>query len=148
MSSQQSWVRKEQLKQSFTDVFKIGVLENFAILTGKHMCWGLFNKVAGLKARCLPVNTVKFLRTLFSENTSGRLLLLFYGFIHMYENLESLQGPGSWTATPWVTPGNWFENLKGRKTESVIMELTSGFEFGILRLVIQQPNLSDHHQQN
>ena len=59
------------------------------------MCWGLFNKVAGLKARCLPVNTVKFLRTLFSENTSGRLLLLFYGFIHMYENLESLQGPGS-----------------------------------------------------
>ena len=65
------------------------------------MCWGLFNKVAGLKDRCFPVNTVKFLRTLFSENTSGRLLLLFSGFIHMYENLESLQGPGSWTATPW-----------------------------------------------
>ena len=30
--------------------FKIGVLKNFAIFTGKHLCWSLFNKVAGLKA--------------------------------------------------------------------------------------------------
>ena len=29
--------------------FRIGVLKNFAILTGKHLCWSLFfNKVAGL----------------------------------------------------------------------------------------------------
>ena len=26
------------------------VLKNFAIFTGKHLCWSLFNKVAGLKA--------------------------------------------------------------------------------------------------
>ena len=53
------------------------VLRNFAIFTGKHLCWGLFNKVAGLTAcnfidkrlqyRCFPVDTVKFLRT-YSED--------------------------------------------------------------------------------
>ena len=31
--------------------FKRGVLKNFTIFIGKHLCWGiLFNKVAGLKA--------------------------------------------------------------------------------------------------
>ena len=31
--------------------FKIGVLKNFANLTGKYLCWSLFlNKVAGLQA--------------------------------------------------------------------------------------------------
>ena len=30
--------------------FKIGALKNFAILSGKHLCWCLFNKVARLKA--------------------------------------------------------------------------------------------------
>ena len=30
--------------------FKIGVLKNFAIFTGKHLCWSLFNKVAGWEA--------------------------------------------------------------------------------------------------
>ena len=28
--------------QPFTDLLKIGVLKNFAILTGKHLCWILF----------------------------------------------------------------------------------------------------------
>ena len=29
--------------------FKIGLLKNFAIFTGEHLCWSLFfNKVAGL----------------------------------------------------------------------------------------------------
>ena len=51
-----------------------GVLRNFAKLTGKHLCQGLFfNKVAGLRAatllkrrlwhRYFPVNFVRFLRT-------------------------------------------------------------------------------------
>ena len=45
------------------------VLRNFAKSTGKHLCQGLFfNKVAGL-------NFAKFLRTLFLQNTSGRLFL-------------------------------------------------------------------------
>ena len=43
---------------------KIGVVRNFAKLTGKHLYHrSFFNKVA------------KFLRTPFLQNTSGRLLL-------------------------------------------------------------------------
>ena len=65
---------------------KKGVLRNFTKFTGKHLCQRLlFNKVAGLRPatllkmslwhRCFPVNFVKFLRTPFLKNTSGRLLL-------------------------------------------------------------------------
>ena len=62
------------------------VLRNFTKFTGKHQCQSLFfNKVIGLRRatllkkrlchKCFPVNFVKFLRTTFSQNTSGRLLL-------------------------------------------------------------------------
>ena len=64
---------------------KKGVLTNFAKFTGKHMCQSLFfNKVADLRVatllkkrlwhRYFPVNFAKFLRTPFSQNTSGQLL--------------------------------------------------------------------------
>ena len=66
--------------------YKKRVLRNYAKYTGKHLCQRLFfNKVAGLRSatllkkrlrhRCFPVNLVKFLRTNFLQNTSGRLLL-------------------------------------------------------------------------
>ena len=66
--------------------YKKGVLRNFTKFTGKHLCQGLFfNKVTGLRSatllkkrlwhRCFLVNFVKFLRTPFLQNTSGRLLL-------------------------------------------------------------------------
>ena len=56
--------------------FEIGVLKNFALFTGKHLCWSLFfNKTAGfrpatacnfikkrLKHRCVQVNIAKLLR--------------------------------------------------------------------------------------
>ena len=50
--------------------FKIGVIKNFAVFIGKHMCLGLFfTRVAGLKKRlqhsCFPVNIVKYLKTAF-----------------------------------------------------------------------------------
>ena len=56
--------------------FKIGVLEYFAIFTGKHLCWSLFlitllkrdssNFIKkGLQHRRFPVNIAKFLRTAF-----------------------------------------------------------------------------------
>ena len=65
---------------------EIGVLKTFTKFTGKHLCQSLFfNKAAGLRPatllkkrlwhRCFPVNFVKFLRTRFLQNTSGRLLL-------------------------------------------------------------------------
>ena len=45
---------------------KKGVLGNFAKFTGKYLCQRLFfNKVAGLRHRCFPVNFAKFLRTPF-----------------------------------------------------------------------------------
>ena len=58
----------------------------FYVTSSKHLCQSLFfNKVAGLRPatllkkrlwdRCFLVNFVKFLRTHFSQNTSGRLLL-------------------------------------------------------------------------
>ena len=68
------------------------VFTNFAKFTEKLLCQSLFlNKVAGLspatlwKERlwhsCFPVNFAKFLRTPFSQNTSGRLLLAICLFI-------------------------------------------------------------------
>ena len=68
--------------------YKKSVLRYFTKFTGKHLCHGLFlNKAAGLRPatllkkklwyRCLPVNFVKLLRTLFLQDTSGRLLLCF-----------------------------------------------------------------------
>ena len=48
---------------------EIGVLKNFTKFTRKHLCQSFFlNKVAGLRS-------VKFLRTPFLQNTSGRLHL-------------------------------------------------------------------------
>ena len=60
--------------------YKIVVLKNFAIFTGKHLCWSLFfiklqiwkpatlskrdsNTGVRLQHRCFPVNIEKFLRT-------------------------------------------------------------------------------------
>ena len=66
--------------------FRIGVLKNFAMFTGKHLCWSLFfNKYAGLKAcnfikkrlqhRFFPVKFPKFLRTpFFTEHVRWLLL--------------------------------------------------------------------------
>ena len=40
--------------------FKIGVIKNFPIFTGKVLCWSL-----SLIKMCFPVNIAKFLRTAF-----------------------------------------------------------------------------------
>ena len=55
--------------------FKISVLKNFAIFTGKHLWESLINKIAGQKAcnflkkrlqqMCFPANITKFLRTVY-----------------------------------------------------------------------------------
>ena len=57
----------QRLRSSRQEVFyEKGVLRNFTKLTGKHLCQSLFfNKVAGLRHRCFPVNFAKFLRTSF-----------------------------------------------------------------------------------
>ena len=73
-------------KQPLEVFCKKGVLKNFAKLTGKHLCQSLFfNKVADprlatflkkrLWNRYFSVSFAKISRTLFLQNTSGRLLL-------------------------------------------------------------------------
>ena len=79
-------------RSSSPEVFyKKGVLRNFAKLTGKHLCQGLFfNKVAGLRPatllkrrlwhRCFLVNFLKFLRpTFFIEHLWWQLLEIVRG---------------------------------------------------------------------
>ena len=61
-------------------VFKLGVLKTF---TRKNLCWSVFliklktsNFIEKrLQHRCFPVKIEIFLRALFSQNTSGQLLL-------------------------------------------------------------------------
>ena len=56
--------------------FKIGLLKNFAIFTGKHLCWSLLIKLQvwrpakRLQHRCFRVNIAKFLWISFLQNTS------------------------------------------------------------------------------
>ena len=47
-------LRKVQIfEAAVRTFFKIGVLENFAIVTVKHLCWGLFIiKLLALKREC------------------------------------------------------------------------------------------------
>ena len=68
---------------------KKSVLRKFAKFSGKHQRQSLFfNKVAGLSPETLlkkrlwhssfPVNSAKFLRTSFLQNTSERLVLIAF----------------------------------------------------------------------
>ena len=55
--------------------FKIGSIKNFAIFTGKHLCWGLFliklQTPIQTPTEVFPVDIAKFLRIVFLYNTSG-----------------------------------------------------------------------------
>ena len=63
------------------------VLKKFAIFTRKHLYRSLFFFETLLEKRlwykCFSVSFVKFLRTPFLQNTSGRLLLLFTEYINI-----------------------------------------------------------------
>ena len=59
---------------------KKGVLKNFSIFTGKHLCWSLFKKISYQKetpTQDFTVTLAKFLRTAFFTEHLGWLLLLF-----------------------------------------------------------------------
>ena len=89
---------KVTFRSSRQEVFcKKGVLKNFAIFTGKRLCWTLFNKVTGLQACnfimkrlqhiCFPVNIVKFLRTTILKKICKRLLSKILGTL-IHSNLS------------------------------------------------------------
>ena len=79
------------LKRDSSDICEIfkNTLQKQPKFTGKRLCQiRVFNKVAGLRPatllknklyhKCFPVNFLKFLRTPFSQKSSGQLLTLFY----------------------------------------------------------------------
>ena len=53
---------------------KTSVLENFAVVTRKHLCCSLY-LIKFFQHRCFPVNVAKFLRTPILKNICERLLL-------------------------------------------------------------------------
>ena len=66
----------KKLKSSRLQMFfKIGSIKNFAIFTGKHLCWGLFliklQTPTQTPTEVFPVDIAKFLRIVFLYNTSG-----------------------------------------------------------------------------
>ena len=75
-------------------------VENFAIITGKHLCHSLFfNNVAGfrpatllkksLRRRCFPANFAKFLRTPFlTEHLRWLPLFMTLKFISLWSMNE------------------------------------------------------------
>ena len=62
------------------------ILKNFAIFTGKHLCWSLLlidlqaSRPATFLKSCFPVNIAKFLRTLNLIKICEQLLLPFLLF--------------------------------------------------------------------
>ena len=88
------WIDPEAVAQRCS--IEKGALINFGKLTGKHLCQSLFfNKVAASNfikketlAQVFSCEFAKFLRTPFSQNRSGRLLL---NHPHAYK--ETLEQP-------------------------------------------------------
>ena len=76
--------RRSSRSQMF---FKIGVLKNFAIFTGKHLRWSLF--LIKLQAfRCSPVNTAKFSRAaVFIEHLRWLLLQMFCFILYFQKDV-------------------------------------------------------------
>ena len=73
--------------------FRIVVLKNFSVFTGKHQCWSLFliklqtwRLAKRLQNKCFPVNIAKFLRTPFLQNTSGGC---FYKMMKFYKDMST-----------------------------------------------------------
>ena len=83
--------------------FKIGVLKNFAVFTGKHLSWSHFLiKSLFIKKRpqrrYFPVNIAKFLRTaFFIEHLQWLLLnidtnrLRFHRFLYDFEKVLGME---------------------------------------------------------
>ena len=93
-SASENWT----IRSSSPDVFcKKGFLRNFAKLTVKHLCQGVFLKeVVGLRPatlfkkilrhRCFPINFAKFLRTPFITGHLRWLLLDYFFDINSLKN--------------------------------------------------------------
>ena len=76
-------------KQPFANVLQSRyVLKNFAIFTGKHLCWSIF-LIKLLAFRCFPVNIPKLLRAaaFFIEHLRWLLLQMFCFKLHFQKSI-------------------------------------------------------------
>ena len=69
---------------------KIGVLKDFAKFTAKHLCQSLlFNKVAGLRLWCLPVNLAKpFGYSFYRTPPVAASILIAWKFRHTENSMQ------------------------------------------------------------
>ena len=98
-SSRGASICAQKHRSSRSEVFLgKGVLRNFAKFRGKYLCQSLKKR---LWYKCFPVNFAKFLRTYFSQNTSGRLLLkIKLLFIHNSEKTTPIYFQIVWYEIP------------------------------------------------
>ena len=78
-------------------------LKNFAIFTGKHLCWSLFFKVCNfikkrLQHRCFPVDIAKYLTTPILKNICEHLTLVLSNNFqrNSLPNLDNMTNWGHW----------------------------------------------------
>ena len=72
---------------------KKAILKNFAIVTGKQLCWGLFliNFIQKtLQRRCFHLKIAKFFRTPIFKNICERLLLEVIRGIHDPQQISEI----------------------------------------------------------
>ena len=112
------WIDNKR-KQPPEVFYKKNIRKNFAKFTRKHLCQSLFaghGPATWLKKRlwhgCFPVNFAKFLRTPFSQNTYGRLLLqsqkTYAREKQLYNDLNPIQDRGWGTKSPPPYPTSFF----------------------------------------
>ena len=74
--------------------FKIGVLKNFVIFKGKHLCWSLFlikltkKTSKRLQHRGFLVNIAKFLRTVFYGTPPVAAAAVLKKFLYFHKNID------------------------------------------------------------
>ena len=119
---------------------KNAVLKNFAILTGKHLCWSFFitkfikNR---LQHMCFPVNIAKFLRTPILRNICKLLLLNVWRWFYCTDYLvrtnhwlRSYVDSKALNLQPWKC--NYHSIIRKRK------RLKSWNTFSFLRTIFEE----------
>ena len=84
------------------------VLKNFAKFAGKYLCHRLWH-------RCFPVNSAKFLRTAFSQNTSGRLLLVLVIILYEKNEIGKILNLNVDSYHVWILLSSWRRTLQLKK---------------------------------
>ena len=112
--------------------FNIDVLKDFAIFTGKHLCWNLFLiKIQAwrpatllkkrLQHRCFPVNVAKFLITATFIEDLWRQLLEFTRNIDRFFDFLNPRHPFAKSFKPTISNFNF--NIQQKAIESICKHL-------------------------